>query len=122
MRPREVLQKTCSGQGAGRSSLGDTYEGVASLPSPCGRLAYSIKRGHTCSVRTRRTRAHGIIRPATTPLCQYNTLRLDLDYLESTCNAHIRSATEDGFHITMAGTCWSGLRRDPQGDYDPKKT
>lgn len=59
------------------------------------------------------------------PLHCVNTIRslqLDLDYLESTCNAHIRRAAEGVFDVTMAATCRPGPSRDSREDYDPKKT
>ncbi|GBP27380.1 hypothetical protein EVAR_18857_1 [Eumeta japonica] len=69
--------------------------------------------------RPRRTHGRRRTRPralySRPPLHCVNTirsLRLDLDYLESTCNAHIRSGSRDVSAVTMAGTCRPGLGRD----------
>lgn len=106
-----MLQKTCSGQRGGGPVLAGGGRGPPAPPG-AGRLAYSIKLPHTHARGTACTHTHTHARhytPATTSLCQYNTLSSpDLDYLESTCNAHIRSESED---VTMARTC-RGLSRD----------
>lgn len=87
-------------------------KGVAP-PLGAGRLAYSIRRGtHACSAR-RRTHPRALYdRPPLHCVNTIRSLRLDLDYLESTCNAHIRSAAEDGADVTMAATCPPGPTRD----------
>lgn len=70
-------------------------------------------RVHGAHSRTGRTHAHTRLLYGRPPLHCVNTirsLRPDLDYLESTCNAHIRSA--EGADVTMAPTCPPGPTRD----------
>lgn len=114
-------------------------KGVSSLSAPAtppplparppgaGRLAYSIKRGPTCVCRRAPTHTHTRAalygRP---PLHCVNTilsLQLDLDYLESTCNAHIRSAPRKTFPRHNGQYVFATAKAgSAEKDYRPKKT
>ncbi|CAH2066790.1 unnamed protein product, partial [Iphiclides podalirius] len=105
--------------GRWRSSLEDTRRVCTSPPSasplnPPPTCLFYQAWSHTRAPYVHNAHVHMALygRP---PLHYVNTIRslqLDLDYLESTCNVHIRSAAEDVFHVTMAGTCRLKLRRD----------
>lgn len=119
MRPREVLQKTCSGPVGGGGPVLKILGGPARAPPALAcRTTCLFYQAWTHTRVPCIDAAHPYTRVALygrPPLHCVNTilsLQPDLDYLESTCNAHIRSATEDVFDVTMAGTCSSGLRQD----------
>lgn len=87
-------------------------KGGASSPAPADLLILSTVDAHARGAHATHTRApHYTAGHHSTVSIQYS-LQLDLDYLESTCNAHIRRATEDVFRVTMAGTCSLRLKRD----------
>lgn len=113
MRPREVLQKTCSGQGVVEVQSRRYIRGPP-LSSPRRTTCLFYQAG--THARPAQTYAHVLAalygRPPLHCVNTIHSLRLDLDYLESTCNAHIRSAAEDVFHVTMASTCPPAPRRD----------